>query len=218
MSHLMRGRFDRSCTPVFANRRSVLQLAVMPLALSIARVAHADAESRAGAVEEVKGEAFAEKGSDRRVLDQAAPVFLRDRVGTGAASRLSMRLGRDTMLKLGERARIVIDRYLVDAGGQIDLVSGAILFDHPPDAPRTRLNIRSPFGLIAVRGTRFFAGPSNGWFGVFVERGSVSVAAAGDEVVLQAGEGTNIRFPGAAPTRPARWRDSRVRAALESVT
>ena len=28
-----------------------------------------------------------------------------------------MRLGRDTILRLGERARLVIDRYLLDAGG-----------------------------------------------------------------------------------------------------
>jgi hypothetical protein len=46
-------------------------------------------QQRAGAVEEVKGEAFAEKGSQRRVLERAAPLFLRDRVATGAASRLT---------------------------------------------------------------------------------------------------------------------------------
>ena len=93
-----------------------------------------------------------------------------------------MRLGRDTILKLGERARLIIDRYLVDAGGEINLESGPLLFDRPVGAPPASLQIRSLFGLIAVRGTRFFAGPSNGVFGVFVERGNIIVSAAGSRL------------------------------------
>jgi ferric-dicitrate binding protein FerR (iron transport regulator) len=69
-----------------------------------------------------------------------------------------------------------------------------------------------------VRGTRFFAGPSNNVFGVFVERGSVSVAAAGTQVIVRAGQGTNIAQPGAAPTAPAPWGAERIRTAIESVT
>jgi len=175
-------------------------------------------EDKAGKVEEIQGEAFAQKDSVRRNLDREAPLFIRDQVETAAASRLCMRLGRDTTLRLGERAQLVLDRYLIDAGGEINLVSGAMLFDREKGSSPSPLQIRSPFALIAVRGTRFFSGPSNGWFGVFVERGSVSVSAAGQQVILQAGEGTNIRWLGAAPTRPARWREPRIRAALESVT
>jgi ferric-dicitrate binding protein FerR (iron transport regulator) len=68
-----------------------------------------------------------------------------------------------------------------------------------------------------VRGTRFFAGPSADVFGVFVERGNVAVSAAGREVLLQSGQGTNIPRPGDTPTPPAIWGAARVRAALESV-
>jgi hypothetical protein len=55
-------------------------------------------------------------------------------------------------------------------------------------------------------------------FGVFVERGSVAVSAAGRRVVLRAGEGTDIPRPGAPPTPPKRWGEPRIRAALASVT
>jgi ferric-dicitrate binding protein FerR (iron transport regulator) len=79
------------------------------------------------------------------------------------------------------------------------------------------VRIRSAFGLIAVRGTRFFAGPSNNVFGVFVERGSVAVSAAGRRVIVRAGQGTNISHPGAAPTPPAPWGEGRIRSALNSV-
>ncbi len=198
-------------------RRSILHLVGAPIALTISRVAEAENEQRAGEVSDVKGEAFAEKNSVRRDLEREAPLFIREQIGTGAASRLTMRLGRDTILRLGERARMVIDRYLVDAGGEIRLESGPMLFDRAVGGPPASLQIRSMFGLIAVRGTRF-AGPSNGVFGVFVERGNIIVSAAGQQGALSAGQGTNVRWPGAAPTRPAQWRDPRIRAALDRFT
>src|SRR5215813_4528508 len=56
---------------------------------------------------------------------------------------------------------------------------GRCYFDRPVGGIPAPVRIRSPFALIAVRGTRFFTGPSNGRFGVFVERGSVAVTSAG---------------------------------------
>jgi hypothetical protein len=131
---------------VMLTRRSLLGVSVAPFALMLTPAASAQGD-RAGAVEEIKGEAFAEKASVRRALDRAAPVFIRDQVGTGGASRLTMRLGRDTTLKLGEWGRVVIDRYLVDAGGEITLGSGAMLFDRPAGAKPAPVTVRSPFGL-----------------------------------------------------------------------
>ena len=57
------------------------------------------------------------------------------------------------------------------------------------DSRPVAVKIRSSYGLIAVRGTKFFAGPSNGVFGVFVDHGTVTVSGGGSEVVLQAGRG-----------------------------
>jgi ferric-dicitrate binding protein FerR (iron transport regulator) len=178
----------------------------------------AQGAERAGTVEDVKGEAFAEAAAVRRALDRAAPLFLGDTVGTGVESRLGMRLGRDTTIRLGEKARLKIDRFLVNAGGDVTLQSGPLLFDGPPGSGPAPMRIRSPFALIAVRGTRFFAGPSNGRFGVFVERGSVAVIAAGQRVVLHDGEGTDVASPGARPTPVRRWQPPRIQAALASVS
>jgi hypothetical protein len=169
-------------------------------------------------VEDVRGEAFAELDSVRRTLDRAAPVFLGDEVATGVTSRLGMRLGRDTTIRLGEQSRLKIERFLVDAGGVMTLLSGALLFDRPPRSAPARVQIRSPFALIAVRGTRFFAGPSNGPFGVFVVRGLVTVTAVGQQVILRDGEGTDFVSPGTPPTPVKRWAPERIRAALASVS
>jgi FecR protein len=201
----------------FGDRRWFLRHGVLALPLVLA-VRPALAAEPAGSVEDVSGEAFAEAHAVRRLLERLAPVFLGDQVGTGAASRLGMRLGRDTTLRLGENARLRIDRFLLDAGGEVTLRSGPLLFDRPVGGVPRPMQIRSPFALIAVRGTRFFAGPSNGRFGVFVDRGSVTVTAAGRRVILRDGEGTDFSAPGTRPTPVKQWGAERIRAALASVS
>jgi len=199
------------------NRRLFLQGTGISLAILTPRRALAQDRDRAGSVEDVKGEAFAKAGSEHRNLNAAAPVFIKDQVGTGQSSRLTMRLGRDTVLRMGESALVTIDRFLMEAGGEITLDAGPILFDRPAGSKPLPIQIRSPFCLIAVRGTRFFAGPSNGVFGVFAERGRVDVSAAGRRVTLRAGEGVNITRPGGIPLGPRPWTLIRIRAALASV-
>ncbi|HEV7256477.1 MAG TPA: FecR family protein [Bosea sp. (in: a-proteobacteria)] len=172
----------------------------------------------AGLVTDLRGDAVAELREARRALSTNGPVFVGDRVETGDGARAGFRLGRATELRLGEKSRITIDRFIVDAGGTITLGAGALLFDKAPGSEAGGLRVRSSYGLIAVRGTRFFAGPSNGVFGVFVLRGEVSVSAAGQEVSLAAGEGTDIARPGAPPTPARGWGDARIRAAMALVS
>jgi hypothetical protein len=203
-------------------RRSFLGVVGSTLAItcSLPRASEAAEEDSsleaAGSVEEISGEAFAETREKRRPLERAAPIFVSDKVGTGPNSRLELRLGENTIIRLGERARLTIDRFLRNAGGEITLDSGAMLFDKRAGEPMP-MEIHGPFGVIAVRGTRFFAGPSNKVFGVFVEEGTVTVSAAGRQVILRAGEGTDIRSPGARPTPPTRWGQARISAAYTSV-
>jgi hypothetical protein len=204
--------FPRRC--IFDRRQLLCGIA---LAAFACRDANAETAEPAGSVQDVKNEAFARSGKERRTLDRTSPIFVNDEVGTGSASRLKMLLGQDTKIALGERARLMIDRFLVDAGGEIVLGAGAIYFDRPSGSPPLAVQIRSLYGMIAVRGTRLFAGPSNGVFGVFVERGSVTVSAGGRQVILRSGRGTDIRAPGARPTAPKRWSPARIRAALDSV-
>src|ERR1700746_3788765 len=182
---------DHSC-----NRRWLLRHGALVLPFILV-LRPAGAVERVGLVEDVTGEAFAELESVRRTLDRAAPVFLTEEVVTGLASRLGMRLGRNTTVRLGEQAQLRIDRFLISAGGEITLRSGPLLFDGQPR--RAGMQIRSPFALIAVRGTRFFAGPSNDRFGVFVARGSVTVTSAGQQVILGEVHGTVMASPGVVP-------------------
>jgi hypothetical protein len=179
-------------------------------------LAFAQSENVAGKVDEVIGVVTAAGKERERPLAPQATVFIGDTVATASASKLGMKLGQETLLRLGELARIKIDRFLVNAGGTIQLNAGPLLLDKPKTTPP--VNIRSPFGLISVRGTRVFAGPSKGVFGVFVVHGTVTVTGGGRTVQLADGFGTDIARRGAAPTTPARWGEERIRLALASVS
>jgi hypothetical protein len=168
------------------------------------------AEEGAGSVKDIKGEAFAEASDSRRTLEPAAAIFVGDHVSTGPASRLTMLLGHDTTIRLGERGSVVIDRFLMNAGGEITLQSGPLMFERPAGSTPLPVQIRSSYGLIAVRGTRLFAGPDGDALGIFVERGEVAVSAAGRRVTLRSGEGTTIPRPGARPTPVKRWPEKRI--------
>ena len=169
---------------------------------------------RAGEVKATHGECFAQLGAARRPLTPDAEVFVGDAVGTGTESSLALLLGRATSVRLGPESQLRIDRFIIYAGGVLTLDKGTVLYDHDAKDGADSMAVRSPFGLIAVRGTRFFAGPSNGVFGVFVERGEVFVVGVSNGVSVTAGMGTNITVPGAEPTSPTAWGQKRIAAAM----
>ncbi|GLS17302.1 hypothetical protein GCM10007874_03170 [Labrys miyagiensis] len=172
----------------------------------------------AGSVVQVTGQSTGQLKGEKRTLSVGDSVFIDDMLTTGAGARLGAKLGEMTRLSLGERTRVRIDKFLVDRGGELVLERGAILFDRPDDKPSGTLNVTTPFGLIAARGTKFFAGPSNGVFGVFVEHGLVTVKTRGGQVSLSNGQGTDLKSRSAPPTAPHSWGDMRIAQALASVT
>lgn len=167
------------------------------------------AQTQAGAVASVRGMAFAEGGPGARPLTETAAVFLDEMLRTGDDSRLGINLSNGNLLNLGARARLKIDRALLNGGGAIALGAGALMLDRPDAGRKGRLTVTSPYAVIAVRGTKFFVGEADG-YGVFVERGVVEVSAAGKRVTLRAGQGTTIREMGAQPDAPREWGAGRI--------
>src|SRR4249920_2637717 len=90
--------------------RAAALLAMIALA---ALASTADAQIRAGDVTALKGEAAAENQNAKRALATGAAVFVDEMVTTGAASRMTLSLGKATIIKLGENVRMKIDRHLV---------------------------------------------------------------------------------------------------------
>ena len=177
----------------------------------------ANAAEPAGKVEALRGEATAQSGSEIRPLAPDASVFVGELVATGMQSAIALHLGAATQVRLGPEAHLRIDRFLIKVGGVLELAKGGMLFDHDPAAGQTDMALRSPFGLIAVRGTRFFAGPSNNVFGIFLYSGVLMAVGRNTAVQLQPAFGTDIAAPGEEPTPPHRWAEARIKAAEASV-
>lgn len=175
------------------------------------------AAEAAGIVEALAGKAQAWVGGISRDLTAKAPVFVGDLVKTATDTRTTLKLGDRTTIKLGATTSLRIDRYLMDAGGEIDLGEGAMQFERTGKPASTELKFKSAYGLIAVRGTRFWAGMSRGVFGVLVGTGAVAVTGASKTVVVRAQQGTDIARPGAEPTDPRPWPGDRVTEALRTV-
>ena len=171
---------------------------------------------KVGRVESAAGAAFA-RLTRTRPLKPEAEILLGDLVWTDARSRTSLVLDGGTGIHLGEKARLTIDRFVAAEGGTLVLGEGALVFDRAEDLPKIDVTVRTAFGLIGVRGTRFFCGPSRGVFGVFCERGAVVVEAAGIQRRLGPGDGVDIPAAGAPPSAVARWRAPRIAEAFASV-
>lgn len=199
------------------DRRAILG-GFLAIGCSLAVPRFAFAAAPAGRVDSARGQATGLLDGALRELSSGSDVFLSELVQTDAASRLEIGLGAQTRVSLGERTRLKIEQSVVDQGGELVLERGALLFDRPDAAGGTEPVIRTPFAIIAARGTRFFVGPSNDVIGVFVERGTVAVRNDAGEVVLQAGQGTDLIAADVAPTPPKEWGAARIAAALESVT
>jgi hypothetical protein len=140
-------------------RRALLASLISALVAQPARAA-----DRAGEVQSSRGECFALSATSRRTLTPTAAVFIADTVVTGVQSALALHLGTATEVRLGQQARLRIDRFLINAGGTLVLEQGGMLLDHDTaKAGAANIAVRSPFGLIAVRGTHFFAGPATAY-------------------------------------------------------
>ena len=169
-----------------------------------------------GAVLQADGNAYARLVQTRK-LQAAAEILLGDFVWTEARARVALALGHATKVYLGPRARLTIDRFVAERGGELRLGTGSMVFDRPEDADRLDIQIQTAFGLIGVRGTRFFAGRSRRVFGIHVARGLVIFEGGGSTREIRAGQGIDIAAPGARPTLPRPWGAARVAEAYASV-
>ena len=204
-----------SVEPKHALSRRAVVAASMSLA---AGAVQAQDAGGVGKVTAKRGSAFAETGVETRNLAEAGPVFLDELLRTENDSRVALLLGEKTRVRLGANSKLRIDRFVVASGGKLELGAGALHIETPPDSAPRGLTVESPFALIAVRGTTFFAGTEpDGRFGVFVDDGTVNVTAAGKTVSLKAGDGTTIKAAGEPPDDPAKWSAPRIERARRMI-
>ncbi len=168
-----------------------------------------------GKVENLRGHLARLHGQDKEALNIGAAIAENDRVATAEASFADLLLGSDTHVLLGPDTEIVVDSFIARQGGTIELTSGQLVFDRQEGLPAINATVRTVFGMIGVRGTRFFVGPSQGVFAVYVDHGEVRVTNAG--VTRTVGKGQGVEFPALKLGRRGLLRGSRFREAASKV-
>lgn len=170
-----------------------------------------------GKAVEVTGDVTRKQADRLEGLKAGASLMDHDFVKTGSESYAELSLGDDTSLLLGSDTELLIDTFIAGQGGTIELGMGQMVFDRPEGLEKIDLTVRTAFGMIGVRGTKFFAGPNRGVFAVFVEHGRVAVTGGGVTKEVGRGEGVEIKTIGEAPGEVTQWGEARIREAYASV-
>lgn len=208
-------------------------VAILLLALSFG--AKSVAAESVGMVTKVENQA--QIGSANAVVGSL--VQANDEVRTGPKSRLEISFRDNTKLSVGENATVVIDRFVFNpeqSTGELLLRTSTAAFRLATgriDAMKNKkINVTTPMGALAVRGTDFWWGPVDGQFGtLLVSNSKVNVRdkecderqgrdreRCRCEVTLdEAGEGTDIGRDG-CPVAPYIWPSGKVTAALSSTS
>ena len=196
-------------------RRTILTglvLAATGLGVAVTR-----ASTVIGKANGVSGTVSRRQQDKEEALDAGGSILDKDYVITGAESFADLQLGEDTRILLGGDTELLVDSFIAGQGGTLELGMGQMVFDRPEGLPKVDVAVRTAFGMIGVRGTKFFAGQSRGAFGVFVEHGQVAVNAGGVTRLVSGGEGVQMTNRGDAPGEPVKWSQERIDEAYASV-
>lgn len=197
-------------------------LGLVLLLVLMAGGAPAQATQPVGQVTALTGPATVVRDGVSQTLRRDAAVYAQDRVRTQADSRLEVTFTDGTLLVLGSGSEVALAAYApapraadTEATGSgnvlLDLAQGVLRVLTGPVRGYDRFDIRTSNVVASARLTHWIVGVSEDGddTAVFVVDGRVSVAAAGESVQLQPGEGTDV-FAGAPPLPATRWSQARI--------
>jgi hypothetical protein len=179
------------------------------------------AQEAIGAVSRIQGETSGTRGGATRALGLNASVFLNEVVSTGEAARLEVTFTDGTQVTLGEKAELTLDTFVFNpAAGSGTIKFGVVGAFRFLSGQSSDVSVTTPVATLGIRGTEFWGGPiDNQALGVFLIEGAVRVSnAAGEQILSQPGQGTNIDTPGAAPGSVTLWPPDKVNRAIATVT
>ena len=197
----------------------------VPLAASIFRASIAAAETMTvGAVDKVQAQVEAMQAGQTRALVVKSEIYFRDRCHSGEGARLQATLKDGTQLTLGEKATLVVDKFVYDPSTSrgalsVSVIKGAFLYvgGRIEGVNGAKVQIHTPVGAIGLRGTTVWGGPIDKGYGVIVLNGEVTVTGRRGTVTLKQGQGTML-FGDGKPQLPAAWPAGRMKRAVASIT
>ena len=209
-------------------RAAVLGLLV---AAGLAGAALAQGAEPVGRVNKVQNEAQVISAAGTAAAVIGTPVHMQDELRTGPKARLQVTFRDNTVLTLGENARLVVDRYVYEpergiGEAALKAAAGAFLFatGRMKSLTDKKIKVSTPLAEIAVRGTEFWGGPIDRHYGVFLIEGEITVTSLGGSVTLSgAGQGTDLPSPDLPapldpPGPPSPWPAEKVARAVATVS
>jgi hypothetical protein len=202
-------------------------VAVLAIALVLAFRVAAEEKEFVARVLQLTGSATVvhADGSAALPLAKDAPILAGDQVATGGQSRLRLRFADGSVLTLGERTELAIDRFQHAGPGLRDVLlsvpTGIVRALVRAVMNRADFEIRTQTAVASVRGTDWILQADSNETSVVVLEGRVTVASVdrrlGPAVVLGQGEGTTVAR-GAPPTPPKRWGQARVDSVIAATS
>lgn len=178
-----------------------------------------------GVIERAKGEVRVQRNGLFVDVREGEAITRRDRLATGADSRLLLSFNDGSRLSLGENSLLVIADYMREEGRRsgaliLDLVRGAIrlIAAKPQMAPDKRVELRTEAATISSRWVDLWTGPVGDKRAVLVMKGKVDVRNDAGLVMLDGKRlGTIVSDRVSAPEKPAVWPARRARESLMTV-
>ena len=149
------------------------------------------AQEPIGHIVAIEGQATA-LGTDSpsRALELKNPVFLKDKINTGAGAKLQIMFNDDSMISQGENSELLIDEYVYNPGtkedngcalrvfkGLVRVVTGQITKLNPE-----RFQVRTRMATIGIRGCNLGFSVTEQAENIYV----ISFGAAGETIVVYA--------------------------------
>jgi hypothetical protein len=175
-----------------------------------------------GSIAALRGEVSIVRDGAASAAEAGMRLMPGDRVTTGRRGMallqfrggLTLTVARDTELVVGDAAPSAIAATMA---GWLELVDGLLRAVLSAPREEREVDVRTPLAVTSVRSTEWTVQHEDDHTAVFCRVGSVAVAAAGEEVTLAEGDGTDVRGS-APPSAPVQWGEPRVADTLARTT
>ena len=177
--------------------------------------AHGAEGNLVGNVGRVVGEVSLLRGAESVPAGAGAELREGDGIVTGPGSRVEILCADGSSIVIGPDTTVSVAEFAPSSGGAsralMDLISGILRVTLSGRTPWQSFEVRSATAVASVRSTDWIVDASRVKTGVFVVGGAVAVTsrAGAGEVVLAAGEGTDVHV-NAVPTAPKAWGQPRI--------
>jgi FecR protein len=201
-------------------------LVIVIFGLCLSFDARAADEPSVGMVTKVENEAEVLSGGSSTTAAIGTVLHMKDELRTGADGRLQVTFRDKSVLTLGEKASVVIDRYVFDpdAGAgeaALDAAKGAFRFatGRLGSLRDKKITVSTPVAQIGVRGTEFWGGMLGQKYGILLLKPAITVTnQAGSVTLNKPGWGTDILSNTDVPGPPTKWAADKVASALGSTS